>query len=51
MSGIQRRQFLYPCSVNLVLAKILHEADGRGLEERLSWAHSHFQEKVVFFKT
>ena len=27
----------YSYSVNLDLAQILHEADGRGLEARLSW--------------
>ena len=27
----------YSYSVNLVLAQILHDADGRGLEARLLW--------------
>ena len=47
----------YPYSV---LAQILHEADGQGLEARLSWcwgvgldlkSHSHSREKVQFFET
>ena len=31
----------YSYSVNLDLAQILHEADGRRLEAKLWWSHSH----------
>ena len=41
----------YPYSINLVLAQIVHEADRRGLEARLSWSHSHSREMVQFFET
>ena len=33
--------YSYSYSVNLVLAQILHEADGWRLEARLWWSHSH----------
>ena len=33
-------------TLTLVLAQILNEADRPGLEARLSWSHSHSQEKV-----
>ena len=56
VSGIQRRGFCfvdkyYPYSVNLVLAQILNEADRPGLVARLSWSHSHSQEKEQYFET